>query len=122
MYCRQTRYESVSRDNHEHQLQTNDEVLHYSRADHRCGPSKEAESNALQNQIQPSEHSGIRGLAAYLQRRKVDTDLAKSGVDDEIEDGDEEDEREWVQVRQDVIGDDAVVQGGSLGDQIVVDF
>lgn len=57
-----------------------------------------------------------------LEGSEVDTGLAKSRVEEEIEDGDEDDKGEGVEVGDDLVGQAIDVHGGSLRDKVVGDL
>lgn len=53
---------------------------------------------------------------------KLDARLAQSGVDEDVEDWDEDDQRKGVKIGQDVVGDAMESHDRGLGRQIVVDL
>lgn len=78
-----------------------DVVLDDSGADHGEGREQETECDTLDG-------------------RELDAGLAKCGVEEVVDNGDEDDERDGVQVGDDVVGDTVTLHGGGLGGQVVV--
>lgn len=71
------------------------------------------------------DHGGAAGEETGgdpLDGGEADSLLAQGGVDEEIADGDEDDQREGIQVGENVVGNAVQRHGGGLRGQVVVDL
>lgn len=78
-----------------------DVVLKDSSPDHGTGTCEEAKCHTIK-------------------RREVDAQFAKEWVDNQVADWDKDEESEWVEVGEDVVGEAVGGERGSLRDEVVV--
>jgi hypothetical protein len=94
-------------------------VLHDGRPNHGCSSGGKAPGDPLERRKfpAPSCERGVylRNIKSLLERHH-----SRGVAYHQVADGDENDERQRVQVRQDIVGQTMRVHGGSLRGQIVV--
>ena len=66
--------------------------------------------------------SGEKAQSDFLDGREVDAHFSQAGVDQAVEDGDQDYEREGVEVGKDIVGDAVERHGGCLRGQVVVEL
>lgn len=66
--------------------------------------------------------TGEESKGDLLDGSEIDTSFAERGVDDNIAEGNQDDEREGVEVRHDIVGETVSVHDCGLRGKIVVDL
>lgn len=54
--------------------------------------------------------------------REVDSNLPEKGEDEKVENGDENDERNWVEIAEEIVGQSVGVHDTCLRSKVVVDL